>query len=686
MSSPQQLCINNRNRQPSRESTDLNSSPLSPPRHDDNDIFNRNPKNSGQLRACIERILLEKRRQPFSFFCELFSHVILLLVLVFGFTLSSKSHLPRALYSQLNIQIPLKSMLPNAKPSDFYHDFQTTMESPLVIPDFDEYIAIGKYAKSKLAADWPQISNTNYGPSLYNLMFPGKLFFVPPTPAVADCINFLRQKYSSFNQLNVHFGWTEEHVLQYAATHSIMFALVVFREIGEGKLDYVIRQMSDANPATDFFFAYPDFVFDNQYQYYLLSGFLTLQLGIDTWAFQYSGITGSSSTEACSAGPNRNVFIPFPNIAYDVYSFYRNFGFIIGVALFVAFIYPLAKLTKSIVEDKETKVKDIMIIMGLSETKYELSWIIYAIVVFLWISISTAVIANATFFPKSSLLVLFLFFMLFMSSAISFVMFMSSLFRNARFASIVTPVIFLIFVLPKFIFLNVQTDTAVLSKIMCCLLSPTALVFGTDFIVFWEYAGQGAQFSNLNSGTFNFQIIFIMLLVDTFLYSLLTLLVRLNLKQKLIELWSNGIRDNNQPSDAFTSVGSVPDIDYGLASSTATTSMFEMIPMEMAPFAKIIVKDMKKVYSNGTYAVQNVSMTLLEGQVTCLLGSNGAGKSTLVNILSGLLLPSSGEVKVYGKKLNKDLTAIRKLTGIWYVCLFILYLYIVERSNAIMVK
>jgi NitT/TauT family transport system ATP-binding protein len=52
-------------------------------------------------------------------------------------------------------------------------------------------------------------------------------------------------------------------------------------------------------------------------------------------------------------------------------------------------------------------------------------------------------------------------------------------------------------------------------------------------------------------------------------------------------------------------------------------------------------------------AVQNVSVSIREGEVVALIGPSGCGKSTLLNMGSGLYLPSSGEVFVDGKRVTE---------------------------------
>ena len=55
----------------------------------------------------------------------------------------------------------------------------------------------------------------------------------------------------------------------------------------------------------------------------------------------------------------------------------------------------------------------------------------------------------------------------------------------------------------------------------------------------------------------------------------------------------------------------------------------------------------------GLVAVNDVSIDLARGEVHAVIGTNGAGKSTLINILSGEIPPSSGQVEL----LNQDVTS-----------------------------
>jgi ABC-type sugar transport system ATPase subunit/ribose/xylose/arabinose/galactoside ABC-type transport system permease subunit len=54
----------------------------------------------------------------------------------------------------------------------------------------------------------------------------------------------------------------------------------------------------------------------------------------------------------------------------------------------------------------------------------------------------------------------------------------------------------------------------------------------------------------------------------------------------------------------------------------------------------------------GVVALQDVDLVLQAGRIHALVGENGAGKSTLINILSGLLLPDAGEIRLAGAAMH----------------------------------
>ncbi len=76
----------------------------------------------------------------------------------------------------------------------------------------------------------------------------------------------------------------------------------------------------------------------------------------------------------------------------------------------------------------------------------------------------------------------------------------------------------------------------------------------------------------------------------------------------------------------------------------------------------IEVSHLTKQYGNHL-AVDDVSFTVADGQICGLLGPNGAGKSTIMNILTGYLSATSGQVTVAGHPLPEEADAAKACGG-----------------------
>lgn len=79
------------------------------------------------------------------------------------------------------------------------------------------------------------------------------------------------------------------------------------------------------------------------------------------------------------------------------------------------------------------------------------------------------------------------------------------------------------------------------------------------------------------------------------------------------------------------------------------------------------VTDLKKYYGsepNITKALDGISLSIDEGEFVAIVGTSGSGKSTLLNMMGGLDVPTSGNVKVRGKELSglkdEQLTIFRR--------------------------
>jgi len=76
--------------------------------------------------------------------------------------------------------------------------------------------------------------------------------------------------------------------------------------------------------------------------------------------------------------------------------------------------------------------------------------------------------------------------------------------------------------------------------------------------------------------------------------------------------------------------------------------------------AVVEVKDLRKVFGKKE-ALRGISFEVREGEIFGLIGPNGAGKTTTLRIISTLLKPTSGSVKVYGVEVTESPEEVRRM-------------------------
>ncbi len=90
------------------------------------------------------------------------------------------------------------------------------------------------------------------------------------------------------------------------------------------------------------------------------------------------------------------------------------------------------------------------------------------------------------------------------------------------------------------------------------------------------------------------------------------------------------------------------------------------LPQPVKPASKAVpaieMIDLTKQF--GTLkAVDHLSLEVEQGEIFGLLGPNGSGKTTTINMLSGLSVPTSGEVRVMGYDVRRQARAVRQILG-----------------------
>ncbi|MGH8760604.1 MAG: ABC transporter ATP-binding protein [Burkholderiales bacterium] len=82
----------------------------------------------------------------------------------------------------------------------------------------------------------------------------------------------------------------------------------------------------------------------------------------------------------------------------------------------------------------------------------------------------------------------------------------------------------------------------------------------------------------------------------------------------------------------------------------------------MAPI--ISISNLTKTYASGLRALENVDLEIRNGEIFALLGPNGAGKTTLINIVCGIVTPTTGTVQVDGRDIKREYRVTRSKIGL----------------------
>jgi hypothetical protein len=153
---------------------------------------------------------------------------------------------------------------------------------------------------------------------------------------------------------------------------------------------YSIRMNYTTLPATNLIVAEISTGLNPGYQQYFLSGYLTMQRTLNEFAFAMANASSSSTIDnnnndnMCTKNIQATtVFtIPMPTVEYEQNTFYMNVGFLLGMTVTMSFLFPVAMLIKNIVQEKESRQREMMYIAGLRPWLHCLAWWLTAAITF----------------------------------------------------------------------------------------------------------------------------------------------------------------------------------------------------------------------------------------------------------------------------------------------------------------
>lgn len=389
-----------------------------------------------------------------------------------------------------------------------------------------------------------------------------------------------------------------------------------------------------------------------------------------------SFITTSSclSTGLCSAGSKVTVNMAgianFPN-AYALQSgFWGLIGFLFALVVIIGIMYPLANIISALVREKESKIREGMMMMALHGEALWASWIFHFICLFLPLAIILTIIGTKVF-PYSQPQYIFFYFMLFFLSSIAYCIFVSCFFTNSRTAAIIGNLVFLG---GFFVYIGISTTdmTDRGTLLAACLHPSAAFAFGTLAFIEYEDASIGINQNTWNNSVayaISFQDTLNMMLIDTIYLSVLAWYIS--------NIWPSEFGTHKPwyflflPSywiSCFVSKKPLPATDYlDDTDNPRVEKVTDNLNAQKANQQCVEVKGLVKYFDTNTgrkFAVDGLNLTMYSGQITALLGHNGAGKSTTIAMLTGLIAPDGGSALIEGFDVHTDMEEIRKNLGV----------------------
>ncbi|KAK9857576.1 hypothetical protein WJX84_000857, partial [Apatococcus fuscideae] len=371
---------------------------------------------------------------------------------------------------------------------------------PLPVPTFDEFVSMHNVLQLALESQ-PDVLGQLRGARrslgwnmLGNLLDMGQLAFAPNSPDVLRFVDYMQRTHPMFADVFYGIFETEAAAEAYATFgDKRLWALVTFHEgPSAAAADYTIRMNYTTVPKTwkpvnkrVCCWAPSD------YKYYYTSGFLSIQAAVDNYAL---GLSASLDT---SLGPLPLGEDPqgqgsvarqswtewgglFPTVGYIHNGFFDAVGPMLGLVMSLSLVYPLAMMVRGVVEEKETRARETMFIMGLRPWVLACSWVLAYGMIFTAVAAVITTVCCLTFLSLADPSLLFTLLWLFTASELAFGLLLTVFFSNAKVAGIVAPLAHFAALLPRYIFFRTGEPQAMVGKVFVSLLSPTAFTFSAD--------------------------------------------------------------------------------------------------------------------------------------------------------------------------------------------------------------
>nr|QST14975.1 ABCA1-1 protein [Diaphanosoma celebensis] len=352
----------------------------------------------------------------------------------------------------------------------------------------------------------------------------------------------------------------------------------------------------------------------------------------------------------------------FPHQCFIFDTFFEGISNMFPLFMILSFVLACSMTIKSIVREKELRLKETMRTMGLGNGVHWLAWFIDSMSSMTLSCIFLSLILYGKILEHSDFFLVLLFCLSFSIATICQSFLISTFFNKANLAAACGGFIFLIGFLPYNIIDFYDAKFTFWNTVGVCLLSNVAFGIGSEYLANYELLQTGAQWSNwakspMAAEEFSFCGCIVMLLVDSIVYLILTWYIEAVFPGQYgvprpfyfmfqPSYWFPGRQKNPPPIDCQREESDLVEEDHANVR------------------IGVSIRNLGKTYSNGKEALRNLSLDFYEDQITAFLGHNGAGKTTTISILTGLYTPSSGTATINGLDIGNKMDDIRQQLGL----------------------
>lgn len=353
--------------------------------------------------------------------------------------------------------------------------------------------------------------------------------------------------------------------------------------------------------------------------------------------------------------------------------FSRFIGFLVPFFIVIAYLFPLIIIIFRMIKEKETRVKEGMKIMGLTDSAYFFSWFFHYLILNTFYAVFNSLILTRVF-TYVSFGYLFLIFFLYGMTIFSLGYFFQAIIDKTRIAMIIS---ILCYFIMYFVSVAVLTeDVQNIAKMFISLLPPTCLQLGIVTLAKFEQSflkldGKkfDIAFQNYSMGNF-----ITMLVVDIFVYLFLGFYLQNVITQQFgvkkpwyflctKKFW--GFKSTQKISSQIDYNSSEKDEANLIMNKKDRFQDEENLYGERIKNNDLFkVSNLVKNFGTKNNVVDGVNLNFYKDEIFALLGHNGAGKTTFINILTGIYEKTSGDARYKNLKIFENMEEYRRLVGI----------------------